>query len=183
MCYYRFVTAIFFDTSLVSAGICANHEPIKRQMSFFIMISSSNLYCEHLGGDATFSGIVIGVPAAVAALALIPITKFGRDSYLRPFHLTCSVAILGHILYGLAYYADWLYLILIGRMLSGVSFTGFMYSKRYCSDPLFVGTRRRTTLASLLVLGQGLGMSAGPFLGGLLYKVGFRNNVFNGYTA
>jgi hypothetical protein len=34
-----------------------------------------------------------------------------------------------------------------------------------------------------LVLGQGIGMSAGPFLGGLLYKVGFRNDVFNGYTA
>jgi hypothetical protein len=152
-------------------------------MSFFIIVSSSSLYSEHLGGDATFSGIVIGIPTAIAGITLIPMMKFDQGGYLRPLHLTCAGAILGHVLYGLAYYADWLYLILIGRMVSGVSFIGFMYSKRYCTDPLFVGTRRRTTLASLLVLGQGIGMSAGPFLGGLLYKVGFRNDVFNGYTA
>jgi hypothetical protein len=37
-------------------------------------------------------------------------------------------------------------------------------------------------LASWLVLGQAFGFSLGPFVGGLLYKVGFSNQVFNGYT-
>ena len=32
-------------------------------------------------------------------------------------------------------------------------------------------------------MGQGLGMSAGPFFGGLLYKIGFKNPVFNGFTS
>lgn len=58
-----------------------------------------------------------------------------------------------------------------------------MYCKRYCSDPRIVGVRRRTTLASWLVIGQGLGMSLGPFAGGLLYKIGFKNPVFNGFTS
>lgn len=38
-------------------------------------------------------------------------------------------------------------------------------------------------MASWLVITQGLGMSLGPFAGGLLYKVGFSNPVFNGYTS
>lgn len=99
----------------------------------------------------------------------------------------------------MAYRAHFLYLILVGRIVSGFGFSGFMYAKRYCSgngyslatvctvlnrraDPRIIGIRRRTTLASWLVLGQGFGFSVGPFVGGLLYKVGFSNQVFNGYT-
>ncbi len=65
----------------------------------------------------------------------------------------------------------------------GVSFAQFLYTKRYCSDPRIVGVRRRTTLAGWLVVGQSTGFTVGPFLGGLLYKVGFGNSIFNGYTS
>ena len=80
----------------------------------------------------------------------------------------CGSMLVGNILYGLAYYANWLYLILIGRMICGLGYTFWMYNKRYCSDPRIVGVRRRTTLAGWLVLCQGLGFSSGPFFGGLL---------------
>jgi hypothetical protein len=90
---------------------------------------------------------------------------------------------LGHILYASAYRANYLYLILIGRIVSGFAFSFWMYCKRYCSDPRIVGVRRRTTLASWLVMGQGLGMSLGPFAGGLLYKIGFGNSILNGFTS
>ena len=91
--------------------------------------------------------------------------------------------VLGNVLYALAYRANFLYLILIGRIVSGLGFISFLYSKRYCSDPRIVGIRRRTTLASWLVIGQGFGFSAGPFVGGLLYKIGFANKVFNGLSS
>ncbi|KAH9954797.1 major facilitator superfamily domain-containing protein [Russula dissimulans] len=65
----------------------------------------------------------------------------------------------------------------------GISFAQFMYIKRYCSDPRIVGTRRRTTLAGWLVVCQTTGFTVGPFVGGLLYEVGFGNAVFNGYTS
>jgi len=72
-------------------------------------------------------------------------------------------------------------------MITGVAFTFFMYSKKYCSDPRIVGIRRRTTLAAYLVVGQGAGLSLGPFLGGTLYQVGFGPNgdrlIFNGFTS
>ena len=62
-----------------------------------------------------------------------------------------------------------------------------MYAKKYCSDPRIVGIRRRTTLAAYLVMGQASGVSLGPFLGGVLYKIGFGPNgdwiIFNGFTS
>lgn len=100
-----------------------------------------------------------------------------------PLHLSCAACILGHVLYSLAFRTRFLYLILIGRIVTGAGFAMFMYCKRYCSDPRIVGIRRRTTLAGFLVMGQGIGMTAGPFFGGALYKVGFRNPIFNGYTT
>ncbi|EIW52779.1 MFS general substrate transporter [Trametes versicolor FP-101664 SS1] len=153
------------------------------QISFFIVVSSSNAYAQHLGGTSTFSGLVIGIPTAFSGMALLPLMKYDQGGYRRPLHFACATAILGNVLYSLAYHANYLYLILLGRIISGFSFTFFMYSKRYCSDPRIVGIRRRTTLAGWLVLGQGVGFSIGPLIGGLLYKIGFSNSVFNGYTA
>lgn len=88
--------------------------------------------------------------------------------YARPLNFACGCFVLGNVLYALAYRANWLYLILIGRMVCGGGFTFWMYAKRYCSDPRIVGVRRRTTLAGWQVLGQGVGFSLGPFAGGLL---------------
>lgn len=153
------------------------------QVSFFIIVSSANKYAEYLGGNATFSGIVIGIPTGFAVLSLIPLTQYDKGLYKMPLHVSCCFAILGHIAYAVAFRANFLYLILIGRCLTGVSFTMFMYCKRYCTDPRIVGIRRRTALAGWQVVCQGLGMSLGPLFGGLLYKIGFSNSIFNGYTS
>ncbi|KAH9487241.1 hypothetical protein JR316_0001310 [Psilocybe cubensis] len=153
------------------------------QLSFFIIVSSASAYAEHLGGSATFSGLTIGIPTVFSGFTLIFVTKYDGGQYAGPLNLAYGSMVLGNILYALAYKANFLYLILIGRIVSGFGFISFMYSKRYCSDPRIVGIRRRTTLAGLLVVGQAFGFSAGPFFGGLLYKVGFGNQVFNGVTS
>ena len=97
------------------------------------------------------------------------------------------MSIIGSLCHALAHKTNFLYLTLIGRMIMGVAFTFFMYAKKYCSDPRIVGIRRRTTLAACLVVGQGTGLSLGPFLGGALYRIGFGPNgdrlVFNGFTS
>ncbi|KAF8882234.1 major facilitator superfamily domain-containing protein, partial [Infundibulicybe gibba] len=154
-----------------------------RQVSFFIIVSSASAYAEHLGGTATFSGLTIGIPTLFAGAALIPMVKTDQGQYRRALQISYISMFIGNILYALAYRAHYLYLILIGRIITGFGFTSFMYSKRYCSDPRIVGVRRRTTLASWLVVGQGFGFSAGPFIGGLLYRVGFSNDIFNGFTS
>ncbi|KAJ3563862.1 hypothetical protein NP233_g8662 [Leucocoprinus birnbaumii] len=156
---------------------------ILMQVSFFIIVPASNDYANHLGGDSTFSGIVIGIPTVFSAIAVLPLLRYDKGGYSLPLNVCCGASILGHILYALAYKLNFLYLILIGRIINGFAFTMWMYCKRYCSDARIVGIRRRTTLASFLVVGQGLGMSLGPFAGGLFYKVGFKGSVFNGYTS
>ncbi|KAF8131639.1 MFS general substrate transporter [Boletus edulis] len=153
------------------------------QLSFFVVISSSGKYVEHLGGNATFSGIAIGIPTLISGIALFPMTRYDKGRYATALHIGCFTGLLGQVAYAIAYRANFLYLILVGRCLSGISFSGFMYCKRYCTDPSIVGIRRRTTLSSWLVIGQAVGMTLGPFLGGVLYKVGFQSAIFNGYTS
>ncbi|KAH9964517.1 major facilitator superfamily domain-containing protein [Russula dissimulans] len=153
------------------------------QTTFFIIVSSGSEYAEHLGGSATFSGLVIGIPTVISGMSLVPLVRQDGGLYKFALHLCCAAALLGSILYALAYRAHFLYLILLGRIVMGISFAQFLYTKRYCSDPRIVGTRRRTTLAGWLVVGQSTGFTVGPFIGGVLYKIGFGNAVFNGYTS
>ncbi|KAJ3789101.1 major facilitator superfamily domain-containing protein [Lentinula aff. detonsa] len=157
------------------------------QISFFIIVSSSNEYALHLGGTSTFSGVVIGIPTVFSGLTLIPLMKYDRGGYGLALNICCAASISGMVLYGIAYKANWLYLILLGRITSGIGFAMWMYCKRLCSDPRIVGIRRRTTLASWLMVGNGVGMGLGPLLGGIFYRyVGFgkgTGDVWNGFTS
>ncbi|KAI9460196.1 MFS general substrate transporter [Lactarius psammicola] len=141
------------------------------QTTFFVVVSSGSKYAEYLGGSSTFSGLVIGIPTVISGMTLVPLVRSDGGEYKFALHLCCAAALLGSVLYALAYRAHFLYLILIGRIVMGVSFAHI------------VGVRRRTTLAGWLVVGQSTGFTVGPFLGGLLYKVGFGNSIFNGYTS
>ncbi|KAF7973456.1 hypothetical protein HWV62_15040, partial [Athelia sp. TMB] len=136
------------------------------QVSFFIIVSSSNEYAEYLGGGSTFSGLVIGIPTVFSGLALLPMMKIDQG---KAFGSPPMVLFANQFLQA--------------SINARFGFTFWMYSKRYCSDPRIVGVRRRTTLASYLVIGQGCGFALGPFVGGLLYKVGFASGIFNGYTS
>jgi len=140
----------------------------------YFLVSRSSLSYASTVVRATATGTLTHLTDALM-LAL-------SGNYKLPLHLSCAASILGHVLYACAYPARQLYLILAGRIVSGIAFSMFMYHKRYCADPRIVGIRRRTTLASLLVLTQGMGMTLGPLFGGLLYKVGFPNPWFNGLT-
>ncbi|KAJ6525126.1 major facilitator superfamily domain-containing protein [Mycena capillaripes] len=153
------------------------------EFAFYVTVSSAALYAEYLGGSALFSGLTIGIPTVFSGLALIPLTRYDGGRYSLPLKVAYISIFFGSILHAVAYRAHFLYFILMGRIVSGLGFTGFMYAKRFCSDPRIIGIRRRTTLASWLVLGQAFGFTVGPFVGGLLYKIGFSNQVFNGYTG
>ncbi|KAF7370088.1 hypothetical protein MSAN_00638800 [Mycena sanguinolenta] len=139
------------------------------QFAFFVTVSSAALYAEFLGGSALFSGLTIGIPTVFSGVLLIPLAKYDQGRYSIPLKVAYISVILGNILHAVAYRAHFLYLILMGRIVSGFGFTGFMYIKRYCSGKWI------SALA--------FGFSVGPFVGGLLYKIGFSNPVFNGYTS
>ena len=58
---------------------------ITLQISFFIIVSSSNEYAQHLGGTSTFSGLVIGIPTVFSGLALLPLLRLdgGKKRFAR----------------------------------------------------------------------------------------------------
>ena len=49
-------------------------------MSFYIIVPSSSMYSEKLGGGETFSGLVIGIPTAISALALVPLLRYDKGA-------------------------------------------------------------------------------------------------------
>ncbi|KAJ7304525.1 hypothetical protein DFH08DRAFT_51513 [Mycena albidolilacea] len=109
------------------------------QFSFFVTVSSAALYAEYLGGSALFAGLTIGIPTVFSGLALVPLAKYDGGRYSLSLKVAYISIILGNILHAVAYKARFLYLILVGRVISGLGFTGFMYSKHYCSDPCIIG--------------------------------------------
>jgi hypothetical protein len=50
-------------------------------VSFFIIVSSSNDYAHHLGGDSTFSGVVIGIPTVFSAIAVLPLLRYDKGEF------------------------------------------------------------------------------------------------------
>lgn len=48
------------------------------QLTFFIIVSSSKDYAAYLGGSATFSGLVIGIPTAISGLVLLPLMSLDQ---------------------------------------------------------------------------------------------------------
>ena len=44
----------------------------------FIPVSSASKYAEYLGGTATFSGLVLGIPVVFAGIALPPLLKYDQ---------------------------------------------------------------------------------------------------------
>ena len=50
------------------------------QTTFYTTVSSDNEYTEHLGGNATFSGLVVGVLAVTSGIVLVPlVTRDGGE--------------------------------------------------------------------------------------------------------
>ena len=50
------------------------------QISFFIIVPSSSVYAERLGGSETFSDLVIGIPTFISALTLMPLLKYDKGA-------------------------------------------------------------------------------------------------------
>ncbi|KAI9003126.1 major facilitator superfamily domain-containing protein [Gaertneriomyces semiglobifer] len=154
-------------------------------VSFYIIIPTVTDYSLSLNGGAIFSGLVIGVVTLTSFVSLIPLTRTPllRDTYTPALSLACVTLILGHTLYALADIAQSRYLILFGRIVNGVGFTGWLTVKRYCTDPRIVGLRRRTMCSALLVAAQTLGMVVGPLVGGQMARIGGNSKILNGYTV
>lgn len=153
-------------------------------VSVYIVIPTATQYARSLGSTDLFSGFVIGGITLVSAVTLIPLNSIAifRDYYRPTLDLAAGAFIIGNVLYGIAGYCDSLALLLIGRLVNGLGLTGWLFVKRYCTDPRIVGLRRRTMCSNLLVAAQTLGMVCGPLFGSFLAQIETQSKLFNGNT-
>ena len=63
---------------------------LDHQISFFIIVPSSSVYAERLGGGETFSGLVIGIPTVVSALTLAPLIKYDKGTNFSCILFACK---------------------------------------------------------------------------------------------
>lgn len=70
---------------LVYRDVSSCNPILRPKISFFIIVSSANLYAEHLGGSATFSGLVIGIPTVFSGLSLLPLIRIDQGRMSEPF--------------------------------------------------------------------------------------------------
>ncbi|KAH0834726.1 hypothetical protein J3R83DRAFT_10277 [Lanmaoa asiatica] len=175
--------AIVIAHNIMLADVHLRHELhsmtlARQKLSFFIFISSSE-YAEYVDGSATESGVVIRIPSLFSGIILIPMTRYDKGRYTTALHIGRFASILGYVAYAIAYRANFLHLIFIGRCLTGISFLGLMYCKRYCTDPLIVGDD------ALQLVSDWTSSGSDPWSvpRGVLYNVGFQSAIFNGYTS
>ncbi len=69
------------------------HRP---KISFFIIVSSSNEYAHRLGGDSTFSGVVLGIPTVFSGLALIPMMRYDGGMYFKRAYLLFEATVVSN---------------------------------------------------------------------------------------
>ncbi|EPY51502.1 major facilitator superfamily transporter [Schizosaccharomyces cryophilus OY26] len=161
-------------------------------ISFSIVIPTSNSYVKVLGGSEVLSGLIIGLPMITALFSLYPMllvsnpkSANGFTFYKRPYVCSCVTALVGHILYSLAFKAKSIALILVSRIILGVACVMYLYHKKFMSDRILVGAKYRTFMSTLNTIMLTAGIAIGPFLGGLMAKTSSNshNAVWNQYTS
>ncbi|EPX73850.1 membrane transporter [Schizosaccharomyces octosporus yFS286] len=161
-------------------------------ISFSIVIPTSDTYVKVLGGSEVLSGLIIGLPMITALVTLYPMLLLsnpksanGFTFYKRPYLCSCVTAILGHILYSLAFKAKSIALILVSRIILGIACVMYLYHKKFMSDRILVGPKYRTFMSTLNIIMQTAGIAIGPFLGGLMAKASSHshNAIWNQYTS
>lgn len=78
------MTNLLMQVSFLSFQPDKPVEFLPHQISFAIIIPSSSVYTERLGGGDTFSGLVIGVPIVISAVSLVPLMKCDRGADFFP---------------------------------------------------------------------------------------------------
>lgn len=131
----------------------------------YIIVPTADDYSMSLGAAATLCGVVIGSMAFAQLISSIYFSAWSNRSYFRPLIFSSIVLLLGNLLYAMAYDANSLYVLIIGRILCGLG-SARAVNRRYISD--CVPLKIRLQASAAFVSASALGMAAGPALAGLL---------------
>jgi len=129
-------------------------------------------YCSDLGASYAFYGLVLSVFSITRMIVFIPVGRWAdKRPYREVFAVTCFLSLVGCFLYGIAGYAENKWLLIIGRILSGLGASNTTLSRTYISQVCTADEfSKRIGLQMTLDL---FGVMVGPALIAIILKVDF----------
>ncbi|CAH8354193.1 unnamed protein product [Eruca vesicaria subsp. sativa] len=151
----------------------------------YIIVPTADDYSMSLGAAATVCGVVIGSMAVAQVFSSVYFSAWSNKSYFKPLVFSSIALFIGNLMYALAYDANSIWLLLLGRLCCGLG-SARAVNRRYISD--CVPLRIRMQASAGFVSASALGMACGPALAGLLqikfkiYKLTFNQSTLPGWV-
>ncbi|ESQ29078.1 hypothetical protein EUTSA_v10023313mg [Eutrema salsugineum] len=151
----------------------------------YIIVPTADDYSMSLGAAATVCGVVIGSMAVAQVFSSVYFSAWSNKSYFKPLVFSSIALFIGNLMYALAYDANSIALLLLGRLCCGLG-SARAVNRRYISD--CVPLRIRMQASAGFVSASALGMACGPALAGLLqvkfkiFKLTFNQSTLPGWV-
>jgi hypothetical protein len=127
--------------------------------NYYIVAPSSASYAEKLGGDASLSGIIIGMTPVAALVSTVLYSWWTSYSYKSALVFASTCSLLGNVMYAIGLPCNSLAYVLVGRLLNGFG-SARSINRRYIADTF--SKEDRTAASAAFVTAGALGMAAGP---------------------
>ena len=137
-------------------------------MNYYIVEPSSTLYVNRLGAHDALSGTLIGMMPLGAFLSSIPFSMWTNKSFRHPFIMSCTLMILGNVMYSLADRLRSVPMALMGRLIAGLGAPKCII-RRYMADTTPLSLRTSVNASFGMVVAAGSAM--GPAMAVLLTRI------------
>jgi len=134
-------------------------------MNYYIVLPSSGQYAQELGMPASFSGAIVGCTPLAAQISAFAYSGWTNYSYRQPLLFTTGLVLLGNIFYVLALPLQSSWLLLLGRLSTGLGGSRGI-SRRYIADTS--RAQERTAISAMFVSAGCVGTAAGPGIAAIL---------------
>ncbi len=129
-------------------------------MNYYIVEPSSTMYVNALGAYDAAGAALIGMMPIASFMAAIAYSIWTNTVFRQPFLVSCSLMVIGNVIYSLAFNYKSLPMALIGRFLTGLGGPK-MIVRRYMADTTSVSIRTSVNAGFGMVVAAGSALGPG----------------------
>jgi hypothetical protein len=134
--------------------------------NYYIVAPTSGSYAQKLGGDVSWSGLIIGMTPVAALVSTVLYSWWTSYSYKSALVFASTCSLCGNIMYAMGLPCNSLTFVLAGRLLNGFG-SARSINRRYVADTF--SKEDRTAASAAFVTAGALGMAAGPAVASALH--------------
>jgi len=159
----------FSKQELFNLGLCLSSAGLYC-LNYYIVEPSSTMYVNALGADDAVSALLIGMMPIASFGAAIVYSVWTNKAFRTPFIASCTLMLVGNIVYSLAFNFRSLPMALIGRFMTGLGGPKCII-RRYMADTTTM--QQRTSVNALFGMVVAAGSALGPGCAILLNRLDF----------